>query len=192
VIGRAAQPARTAHDRHGAVSAEGCSGGVCRAHASWPTRRRCRSSHPWLGWRRWWRVPEIERDIARDVQIQPAVAVVVSKRAAGGPAIDGNTGLHRDIRESPVAQIPEQPIGAEVGDVEIGCAVVVDIADTDALAPSLVADACGRRHVTERAIAVVAKERSCRHTTRIRLERAAIDQVEVEPAIAVEVQQRYS
>jgi hypothetical protein len=146
----------------------------------------------WRSWRRWWRIPDIERDVARDVQIQPAVAVVVAKRAAGGPAVHGNTGLHRDIGESPVAQIPEEPVGTEVGDVEIGCAVVVDIADTDALTPSFVADPCGRRDVTERAIAVVAKERSCRHTTRIRLERAAIDQVDVEPAIAVEVEQRYS
>ena len=138
------------------------------------------------------RVLDVERDVAGDVEIQPAVAVVVAKGAARRPAVDRNARADGHVGESAIAQVSEQPVGTEVGDVEIGGAVVVDVADADALAPSLVGHARRGGHVAERAVAVVAEERRARRAGGARLQRRAVDQIDVEQAVAVEVPQRHA
>ena len=60
-----------------------------------------------------------------------------------------------DIGERSVAVVVIQNVFAEVGDEQIIPAVVVVVADADALAPSGVRDAGFQRHVGESAVAIV-------------------------------------
>ena len=91
---------------------------------------------------------DVPLHVVADVQIEPAVTVVVEKRRRDAPAgIVGPAGA-RDVGERPVAVVVEQLVRAEVGEVEIDAAVVVDVA---AAAPidSRGLDAALRRDVGE-------------------------------------------
>ena len=90
---------------------------------------------------------EIDRHVAGHEQVEPAVAVVVAERAARRPAVDRDPGLLGDVVELERSLGPVQPVLPEVGDVDVLGAVVVDVADADALSPPLVGDAGARGDV---------------------------------------------
>ena len=130
-------------------------------------------------------------DVARDVEVEVAVGVGVEERAAGAPAAGGDAGLRRDVLEGAVAPVAEQDVGAPVGDVEIEAAVAVGVAGADALAPGREIDAGLRRHVLEAPAAEIAVERvAVRDALARRRQLGAGDDVDVEPAVAVVVEQR--
>ena len=134
-----------------------------RGRAGAQVRRRGRVARGALrGWRGR-QVLHIERDVARHVQIEPPVPVVIAERASGGPAVDGHARLHRDVFERAPARAAIEPVPAEVGDVEILIAVVVEISRADALSPAFVGDARRDRHVAKRAASRVAEQRRPRH-----------------------------
>ena len=82
------------------------------------------------------------RDIRRDKQIQPAVAVEVDERAPCIPARarQRESGPARDIAKGAVTVVAIQNLIAVVGDEEIDVAVVVVVAGADALSPAPAAD----------------------------------------------------
>ncbi len=134
---------------------------------------------------------EVERDVAGDVEVEPAVAVVVAERAARGPAVDGDARARRDIGEA-AALVAVQPVHSEVRDVQILIAVVVEVARAHALSPALVGDAGLGGDVAEPAATEVAIERCrrCRGVLPDAVQRRAVDQVDVLQAVAVVVDRR--
>ena len=74
-------------------------------------------------------------DVIGDNEIEPAVLVVIKPARAGGPsAFIGDAGFGGDVGESSVTVVVVENRAAVAGDVEIGVAVVVVIADGNALA----------------------------------------------------------
>ena len=74
-------------------------------------------------------------DVAGHVQVQVAVPVRVEEGAPGAPAAGRHAGLGRHVLERAVSLVPEQEVGAVVGDVEVEPSVVVVVARAHAVAP---------------------------------------------------------
>src|SRR2546427_7985763 len=70
----------------------------------------------------------VEVDVAGHEQVQLPVAVVIPEGAPGGPSIHGDAGRFAHVGERPVVVVVIEPIAAVVGDVEVGPAVVVEVA----------------------------------------------------------------
>ena len=71
-------------------------------------------------------------DVVRDEKIEFAVVVVVEPDRAGGKSRIGDSSLRGHIGELAVAEIAEQMVRADGGDVEIDVAVVVVVGDSAA------------------------------------------------------------
>ena len=99
---------------------------------------------------------QVEIDIVGHEQIEAAVAIVIDESAACVPAfaVSGHAGLFADVSKSAVAIIVIENAFAEVSDEEIVPAIVVVVADANALAPAGMGHA-GFRDVGKGAIAVV-------------------------------------
>ena len=91
-------------------------------------------------------------------QVEEAVAIVVEKGGAGAPAGAGDPCTRGDVGEMAVAVSFQQYVRAEIGDVQIDVAVVVEIACCDP--HSVIADigAAAGRDVLEHSAATVAKQ----------------------------------
>src|SRR5215472_10515728 len=120
-----------------------------------------------------------------------SVVVVVEPDGARGPAGSRYAGLFCYIRKGAVAVVSVQNAALILGHVQIGKAIAVEIAysDTHSIAaagyPSLF------RYISERAIAVVLVESVAKGRLWIvEVALAAIDQVDVHPAIVVVIQKR--
>ena len=104
-----------------------------------------------------WDLIEVENQVVRDEQIQPAVAVVVHPRATTAPALPGmrQAGRLRYIRERAVAVVAVQDVLRPAGDKKILETVVVVVADGHAACPALAHQARFRGHIRESSVAVV-------------------------------------
>ena len=100
----------------------------------------------------------VEVDVARDEEIESAVAVVVAPGGAGGPGVDGYAGLLGDVGEGAVVVVAIEAAFAEVRDEEVGPAIVVEVAGDGAEAPTIVGDAGLGRDVGEGAVVIVVEE----------------------------------
>ena len=129
---------------------------------------------------------------SRDEEIEAAVAVVVAPGGAGGPVAERDAGFLGDVGEGAVVVVVVEAVLAEVADVDVGPAVVVVVADGHAEAPAVVGHAgfCG--DVGEGAVVVVVEERGVRRRgfAGQRVEGGAVDEIDVEPAIVVVIEQR--
>ena len=138
----------------------------------------------------------IDVHVTRDEQIEPAVAVVVAEARAGRPAARHDAHALGDVGERAVAIVAIEAVGPVVRDVEVRPAVVVDVAGRDAEAPSFVRDAGAIGDVGELEVAIVAEERGAPRALGRRLsalERSAcraVDQIDVEPPVVVDVDER--
>ncbi len=133
---------------------------------------------------------QIQIDVVGDEQIELAVAVVVHKCAAGVPAlaIAGDAGLLAHIGERAVAVVVVENILAEVGDEQIFEAVVVVVADADALSPAGVRHAGLRGDVGEGAVAIVLEQmRGGFLSGREAFQTRAVHQENIQPAVVVVV-----
>ncbi len=102
-----------------------------------------------------------------------------------------HTSLLRDIGERAVTVVVIQHVAAPAGDEEIVEAVVVVVADATGLAPAGVRQPGLRRDVGERAVAVVVKEVARGPVGADgRIEAGGVHQEDVEPAVAIVVEER--
>jgi hypothetical protein len=192
MIGRTGQPLGAAHHRQRAIGAVRRVRRVSRAHSGTCWLRRASLAGWTVPRRRWRQFLKVERHVAGDVQIEPAVAVVIAERAPGRPAVERHAGAFGRVDESAVAGIAIKPVRAEVRHVQIGSAAVVEVPDADTLAPALVGDAGSGSDIAERETAGVAEQRRARNATRFRLQRRTVDEVHVEHAVVIEIEQRHA
>src|ERR1039457_6741271 len=99
-------------------------------------------------------------DIVGDHQINQAIAVVVAKRRAGGPAAVGHSGFGGDVGEGAIAVIAIEHVAAETGDVDIRPAIIVIVADRSALGDAGSRDSGFGRDTREGAVMIVVVKRS--------------------------------
>jgi hypothetical protein len=119
-----------------------------------------------------------------DEEIERAVVVVVPEPRAEALDRRQDTELARHVLELAVAEIVvEVVLGVQVADVEIGPAVLVVVAKTQALRVAEALHAGALRDVVERAVAVVAEELVGRLDRR----RGLVADVEVEIPVVVDV-----
>ena len=134
-------------------------------------------------------VPGINRDICGDVQIQKTIGIDIAKRRAGGP--------HSRTRDSrrlgpllkpAVALVVEQKISAKAGDQDVGPSIVVVIGDGNAHAPSESRQAGLHGHIDKDLFSPIFVKSDYRIASLTKtLQGAAADQKDVEPSIAVVV-----
>src|SRR5580700_4483483 len=102
---------------------------------------------------------QIEIHIVGYDQVEPTVAIIVDKCAAGAPSFSRacDSGFFRHFRKN-AALIVIQAVLAIVGDVDIFPAVVVVIPDADPLAPASCSQSGLRGHVGESSVVIVTIE----------------------------------
>ena len=120
-----------------------------------------------------------------------AVPIVIGETAAGRPAAAADAGGLGHVRERAVVVVAVQVVAAERGDVEILPAVAVHVRGADAHAPARAADAGAVGDVFELPAAEVAVERAARRLGSVgAVDRQGIDEVDVQPAVVVVVEER--
>src|SRR5258707_731724 len=89
-----------------------------------------------------------------------AVAIVVDESTAGVPtlAAPGDAGFFADVAERTVAVVVVENIFSKVGNEEVVEAVVIVVADADALSPAGMKKAGFGGNVGESAVAIVLEE----------------------------------
>ena len=130
-------------------------------------------------------------DVVGDEQIEPAVFVVIEPSRAGGPsAFIRDTSFRGDVGESAVAVVVIEDGAAVASHVEIGIAVVVEVADGDSLAVvAFAADAGFFSDVGESSVAVVVIKRAAQWMRRlVDIGGGGLDEVEIHQAILVIVE----
>ena len=80
-----------------------------------------------------------------------------------------------------------EPAGANAGHVEIGPAIVVEIADNATRSPTVVRHTCARGYVSEGAVMVVTEEGRMRwrRLSRQSIQRGPVHQINIEPAVVI-------
>ena len=103
---------------------------------------------------------QIEIDIVGDEEIEFAVAIVVDKRAAGVPAlaVPAHARFISYIRERAITIVVIKNVLAKVADKEVLEAVIVVIANADALSPAGVGYASLQSNVGECAVSIIFEE----------------------------------
>ncbi len=131
--------------------------------------------------------------VVGDEEVEVAVGVGVEEGGAGAPPRVAGARFLGDVgKEHPAglgAVVAQQGVATDVGDVEVGIAVAVDVADGNPHAVAAVVAAGACRDVFEAAVAAVAPQLVA-GLRRAAVETAALHQVEVEIAVAVEVEER--
>jgi len=98
-------------------------------------------------------------EVVGDVEVWPAVVVVVKEPGCEGEDGGLHAGLSGDLSERAVVVVAIEEVGAvEVGDVEVWEAVVVEVGGGDGLAEGDAVDAGGVGDVFEGAVAAIVKE----------------------------------
>ena len=120
----------------------------------------------------------------------------------GVSRLPGQSRTRDDVLEGPIAAVAVERIGEQPGHEQVGMPVVIVIAHGHALAVTLCpGDRCDPgcpRHVLERAVATIAKEAVARvrrgrpRATIPRMQVPALDAVDVEPAVPIEVEQPHA
>ena len=128
-------------------------------------------------------------DIVADEEVEQAVAVVIEPERGGAEgASTAEPGLLRDVDERALAGIAEEAVLADGGDQKIGEPVVVVVRDGDAHAVHFEIEARAFRNVRECAVAIVAIEAQGGTAALVAGPVGAVDQQDVEPAIAIVVE----
>src|SRR4051794_15734636 len=127
------------------------------------------------------------------VEVEVAIAVQIREGGRGGPVpVASQARRVSHLAKRPITFVVIKGVGAPSCDEQVGMPVVVVIGDGDpmAIAAREPIDAGGGGGILKRAVPAVAKEPvAIVAGTRIRREDAPLDDVDVEPAVAVEVDQ---
>ena len=137
---------------------------------------------------------EVEADVAGDKEVQPTITVVVAECATSRPAVVSDVRGLGDVGEPTAAIVAIQAVLPEVRDEQILESVVVEVADTDTLAPSLVRHPALDRTVGEGAIPVVPEERRGRRRVAAleAIDGRAIDQIDIDESVVIEIPERHA
>ena len=134
--------------------------------------------------------------VMADVEVEVAVAVEVGEGGRGRPvAVAAQPRGLGDLLERAIAPVPVERVRSPAGDEQVGQAVVVEVARRHAVAVAALErpDPGRARDVLEGAVAAVAEEVVAVAAGRTdRGERPPLDGEDVEPAVAVEVDQRHA
>src|SRR6202162_859549 len=125
-----------------------------------------------------------------DEQIQLAVIVIVKPDRAGGPSRRAHSSFFGDVSKSAVTVIVVKNVPAVLGDVNTLETVAVIVPNRHALAVSATANSCLGGHVGECPVSIIAIQSIAKR--RIGIEEiafAAVDQINVHPAIIVAVEE---
>ena len=127
------------------------------AHQTWWPARHHHAfvkARPGLRYRR---RSQVHVDVISYKQVEPSVAVVIHKSAAGVPplAIAGDAGLLAHVRECSVAVVVIQHVLPKVRHKQIVEAVIVVVADANSLSPARMRQPSFGRHVGKRPVPVV-------------------------------------
>src|SRR5262249_30011651 len=128
--------------------------------------------------------------VVGDVKVEVAVVVVVEEGPAGGPTRAVDPGGPTDVLERPIAAIAIEDVVAVVAQEDVRIAVVVDIADDDPVAEPREAQAGRPGDIPEPTAAQVAVEPVGAGSGGADRQPGRVGEVEVEPAVAVGVQDR--
>ena len=138
----------------------------------------------------------IEDAIVGNVEIEVAVVVGVAEDRGRGPERIAEPRLFRGIHEL-AAVVSQEYIGAKVGEIEVGIAVVVDIADGDAVHPRGARGAGALGRIAELPAPFVSIETAARPRHHVEplavvhvFHRAAIPNEKIHAAVAVEIEPR--
>ena len=136
-------------------------------------------------------VVQLECHVVGDEEIEIAIAVVIGPGGSRGEARVSDACFGGDVFEGPITAVTVKPIGAKTGDVQVVIAVIIIIRDRHSHRPSRVRHSCVGRHVLECPISTIAVERSVRSGAagQSRFDRVRIYQIDIEPAVVVEVKQ---
>src|SRR5439155_2993891 len=133
---------------------------------------------------------QIEIDVVGDEQVQMPVAIVVEKGAACAPlrVLAQETRPFRNVRKSAVTVVVIENVLAPVHDKKVVKAVVVVVADADALAPAEAGQSGLLRHVLEGAVAIVAQQPIGRDRLSAS-QSSTIHKKDIEPAVVVVIEE---
>ena len=136
-------------------------------------------------------VLEVEVHIVCHHEIEPAVAVIIDKRATRSPA--GPDAWRRDVREGSVPAVAEQQVFSPVGNVEIDEAIVIDVAGAHPLSPARFGEPRLSAYVLKCAVALVAVKVVHRLLTRWKaIELRRRNGENIHQAIVVEIEEGYA
>ncbi len=119
-----------------------------------------------------------------------AIAVIIYKSAAGGPAdiVMPKASLARDVCEGAIAIVVEENVMSPEGDEQVDEAIVVVVTGADSLSPADEAYTGFLGNVCECPIVVVAVEVAGRFLALGKtFQAAAVDQENIGPAVVVEI-----
>ena len=137
---------------------------------------------------------EIEVDVVGDEQIEACRRGRSRRRRSRCPSESwrsGDAGLRADIGEGAIAVVVVEDVLAPVGDEQIVVAVVVVVADADALSPAGVDESGFGGDVGEGAVAIVFEEMVGGLLSGGKaFEARAVDEEDVQPAVVVVVDRR--
>src|SRR5580700_5871884 len=75
-------------------------------------------------------------EITGDKEIEPSIPVIIAPRRAIGPVSESHSSLLGDIGKCSVMIIAVQPVLTEVGNEDIRPAVIIEVRDSHAKAPT--------------------------------------------------------
>ncbi len=132
--------------------------------------------------------------VSGNKQIQPPIAVVVAPRCSGRPVAKLHAGLLRNVGKRSVVIVVVQPILAPVGNKNIRPAIVVVVGHRCANTPAVVGYTGFGCYVGKCSVVIVVEERCVRRCLFAveRIEGGAVDDVNIEPAVVVVIDQAHA
>src|SRR5690348_10635386 len=144
---------------------------------------------------------EIPLDVSGHDEIEPAIPIEIDPARTRRPASSGDTCLFRYVCECPITVVVIQDVSPQIGDIDIRATIIVVVADGDSHAVESAQHSSLLRDIGECAVAVVPVEpipelrvglvrfATSRHRV---LKLRAIHEVNVQPAVSVEIEERDS
>ena len=132
-------------------------------------------------------IVETDVHVVGNEQVGPTIAVIVTERGTHGPAfVERQTGLLGDVSEGAVSVVAVEHNPVETGDQQIGPAVVIVVADRDAIGPTGIAHSGFIRDISERSVVIIVEERAAGFFAGFRhLDALRVREINVRPAVSI-------
>src|SRR6266568_5268076 len=133
-------------------------------------------------------------NVAGDKQIEPAITVVVTPSGARRPVPKSDSSLLRDVGEGSVVIVMVKAVLSVVTHENVRPAVVVVVCYSRAETPAIIGHACFGRYIGKCTVVIVVEQRGVwrRLLALHRIEGRAVNQINVQPAVVVVVDQSHS